>query len=48
MILNGYENIDRDMFCAIKESKRTRDQEITLVKEQCGYQEIFVVTEDEK
>ena len=34
-ILNGYENIDRDMFFSLKKDGRTRGHEVTLVKDQC-------------
>ena len=33
-ILNGYENIDSNLFFEIKESKITRGQNFTLVKKQ--------------
>ena len=34
-ILNGYENIDRNIFFSLKKD-RTRGHEVTLVKDQCG------------
>ena len=34
-ILNGYENIDRNMFFSLKKNIRTRGHEVTLVKDQC-------------
>ena len=34
-ILNGYENIDRNIFFSVKEEKRTRGHGITLAKKQC-------------
>ena len=34
-ILNGYENIDRNMFFSVKEERRTRGHGITLAKKQC-------------
>ena len=34
-ILNGYENIDRNIFFPIKEEKRTREHGVTLAKKQC-------------
>ena len=34
-ILNGYENIDRNMFFSFKKDGRTRGHEVTLVKDQC-------------
>ena len=33
-ILNGYENIDRNMFFLVKEDRRTRGHGITLAKKQ--------------
>ena len=34
-ILNGYENIDRNMFFSLKKESRTRGHEVKLVKDQC-------------
>ena len=34
-ILNGYENIDRNMFFSVKEERRTRGHGVTLAKKQC-------------
>ena len=34
-ILNGYENIDINMFFSLKKDSRTRGYEVTLVKDQC-------------
>ena len=34
-ILNGYENIDRNIFFAVKEESRTRGHGVTLAKKQC-------------
>ena len=34
-ILNGYENIDRNMFFSLKKECRTRGHEVKLVKDQC-------------
>ena len=34
-IVNGYEDIDRNMFFKLKESSRTREHKAVLVKEQC-------------
>ena len=34
-ILNGYENIDRNMFFSLKKEMRTRGHEVKLVKDQC-------------
>ena len=34
-ILNGYENIDRNMFFSLKKDSRTRVYKVKLVKDQC-------------
>ena len=34
-ILNGYENIDRDILFTVKEKSRTRGHVFTLAKKQC-------------
>ena len=34
-IVNGYENIDRNLFFSVKEERRTRGHGITLAKKQC-------------
>ena len=34
-ILNGYGNIDRNLFFSVKEERRTRGHGITLAKKQC-------------
>ena len=34
-ILNGYENIHRNMFFSLKKDSRTRGHEVKLVKDQC-------------
>ena len=34
-ILNGYEDVDRNMFFKLKEGSRTRGHKAPLVKEQC-------------
>ena len=34
-ILNGYENIDRNILLSLKKDNRTRGHEVTLVKDQC-------------
>ena len=34
-IVNGYEDVDRNMFFKLKEGSRTRGHKATLVKEQC-------------
>ena len=34
-ILNGSENIYRNMFCSLKKDSRTRGHEQTLVKDEC-------------
>ena len=35
LILNDYEDIDRNMFFKLKEGSRTRGHNSALVKEQC-------------
>ena len=35
-ILNGYENIDRNIFFSLKKDNRTRGHKVTLVMDQCG------------
>ena len=34
-IVNGYEDIDRNMFFKLKENSKTRGHKAALVKEQC-------------
>ena len=34
-ILNGYEDVNRNMFFKLKEGSRTRENKAALVKEQC-------------
>ena len=34
-IVNGYENIDRNIFFTVKEERRTRGHGVTLAKKQC-------------
>ena len=34
-ILNGYENIDRNILFSVKEGRRTRGHGVTLAKKQC-------------
>ena len=34
-IVNGYEDVDRNMFFKLKEGSRTRGHKAVLVKEQC-------------
>ena len=34
-ILNGYENIDRNIFFTVKEDRTTRGHGVTLAKKQC-------------
>ena len=48
-ILNGYENIDSNIFLEIKEKKITRGHNYTLVKKQSTLdvrKEVFIFTED--
>ena len=35
-ILNGYENIDRNIFFSVKVGRRTRGHGVTLAKKQCS------------
>ena len=34
-VLNGYENVDRNIFFSLKKDNRTRGHEVTSVKDQC-------------
>ena len=34
-LLNGYENVDRNMFFSIKKDNRTRGHDETVVKDEC-------------
>ena len=34
-VLNGYDNIDKNMFFSLKNYNRTRGHEVTLVKDHC-------------
>ena len=36
-IVNGYEDVDRNMLFKLKEGSRTRGHKAALVKEQCGW-----------
>ena len=36
-ILNGYENIDRNMFFSLGKESRTRGHEVKLVNDQCRF-----------
>ena len=48
-ILNGYENIDRNMFVSLKKDSRTRGHDdISKVSVCIGYQEVLVLTEENK
>ena len=47
-IVNGYEDVDRNMFFKLKESSRTRGHKAALVKEQCrliGHEKELFLTE---
>ena len=44
-LLNGYENIDRNVFFSLKKDSSTRGHEATLVKDQSLHQFNKVVTE---
>ena len=48
-MVNGYEDVDRNMFFKLKES-RTSGHKAALVKEQCwfGHEKVFVLTEGDK
>ena len=35
IILNGYDNIDRNICFSVKEERSTRGHEVTLAKKQC-------------
>ena len=35
MVLNGYEDVDRNILFSLKKDSRIRGHEITLVKDQC-------------
>ena len=43
-ILNGYENIDKNIFFSVNEEKRTRGHGITLAKKQCRLDIIIFFT----
>ena len=47
-ILNGYENIDRNIFFSLKKENRTRGHGVTFNKRSIliGYQELLILTED--
>ena len=49
-ILNGYENIDRNIFFSVKEEIRTRGHGITLAKKQCrqDIRKNFIFTKNSK
>ena len=49
-IVNGYEDIDRNMFFKYKEGSRTRGHKAALVKKQCsvGHEKVLILTEDDK
>ena len=48
-ILNGYENIDRNLFFTVKEERWTRGHGVTLAKKQCRLDIIiFIFTKDSK
>ena len=46
-VLNGYENIDRNIFFSLTKDSRTRGYEVKFVKDQCRL-EVLVLTEDNK
>ena len=49
-IVNGYEDVDRNMFFKLKEGSRTRGHKASLVKEQCsfGHEKVLFLTEGDK
>ena len=49
-ILNGHENIDRNIFVSVKEDSRTRGHGITLAKKQCtiDFLKILIFTKNSK
>ena len=48
-ILNGYENIDRNVYFSVKEERMTRGLGVTLEKKQCTrYEKMFVFTKNSK
>ena len=49
-ILNGYENIDRNIVFTVKEERRTRGHGVTLAKKQCilDILIIFIFTKNSK
>ena len=46
-IVNGYEDVDRNMFFKLKEGSRTRGHKATLVKE-VGHEKVLFLTEGDK
>ena len=44
-ILNGYENIDRNVFFSLKKDSRTRGNEVSKGSVYIGYQEVLILTE---
>ena len=48
-IVNGYEDVDRNMFFKLKESIRSRGHKAALVKEQCRLDmRVLFLTEGDK
>ena len=48
-IVNGYEDVDRNMFFKLKEGSRTRGHKAALVKEQCRLDmRVLFLTEGDK
>ena len=45
-IVNGYEDVDRNMFFKLKEGSRTRGHKAALVKEQCRIKVLFLTESD--
>ena len=49
-ILNGYENIGRNIFVTVKEARRTRGHGVILAKKQCrlDIRQYFIFTKNSK
>ena len=42
-ILNGYENIDSNLFFSVKEGRRTRGHGVTLAQKQCRLDNYYIL-----
>ena len=49
-IVNGYDDIERNMFFKLKDGSRTKGQKAALIKEQCkaGHEKLLILTEGDK